>query len=109
MKNLLADDYLKLLADWQDPNPAPVIEEYEGISVVRDDLLDYGSKIRFIDYFIGHAEENRNVEEWVFGSCPATGYAQISLPVVCAKYGKKAVLLWQKEVWISFTLIREGG
>ena len=27
-----------------------------------------------------------------FGSCPATGYAQISLPVVCKRYEKKAVL-----------------
>lgn len=92
MTNLLAEDYLQLIAGWQDPNPVPVIEEYDGVSVVRDDLLSYGSKIRFIDYFIGHAEENRDVKEWVFGSCPATGYAQISLPVVCERYGKKAVL-----------------
>jgi hypothetical protein len=87
-----AEEYLQLLGDWVDPNPAPVIEMYDGIHVVRDDLLEYGSKIRFVDYFIGHAEENKDVEEWVFGSCPATGYAQISLPVVCERYGKKAVL-----------------
>lgn len=92
MTELLADDYLKLIGDWEDPNPAPVIEMHNGVHVVRDDLLKYGSKIRFVDYFIGHAAENKNIQEWVFGSCPATGYAQISLPVVCRKYGKKAVL-----------------
>jgi len=89
---LSPEEYLELIEDWQDPNPAPVLEVYDGITVVRDDLLNYGSKIRFVDYFIGHAPENKNVKEWVFGSCPATGYAQISLPVVCKRYGKKAVL-----------------
>ncbi len=92
MENLSADDLLKLIGDWQDPNSAPVIELHNDIHVVRDDLLNYGSKIRFVDYFIGHALENKQVNEWVFGSCPATGYAQISLPVVCKRYGKKAVL-----------------
>lgn len=84
--------YLNLIDGWEDPNPKPVIEEYQGFSIVRDDLLKYGSKIRFVDYFIGHAPENKEIKEWVFGSCPATGYAQISLPVVCKKYGKNAVL-----------------
>lgn len=92
MINLSADELLNLIGDWQDPNPEPVIEMHNGIHVVRDDLLNYGSKIRFVDYFIGHAQENKDVKEWVFGSCPATGYAQISLPVVCGRYDKKAVL-----------------
>ena len=77
------EDYLEMIGDWQDPNPAPVLETYDGITVVRDDLLNYGSKIRFADYFVGHAPENRNIKEWVYGSSPATGYAQISLPVIC--------------------------
>lgn len=92
MTDLSPEQYLDMIGDWQDPNPAPVIEMHNGIHVVRDDLLQYGSKIRFVDYFIGHAPENKEVQEWVFGSCPATGYAQISLPVVCERYGKKAVL-----------------
>lgn len=87
-----SDELLELIGDWEDPNPTPVIELHNGIHVVRDDLLNYGSKIRFVDYFIGHAPENKEVTEWVFGSCPATGYAQISLPVVCKRYEKKAVL-----------------
>ena len=86
------EDYLEMIGDWQDPNPAPVLESHDGITVVRDDLLNYGSKIRFADYFVGHAPENRNIKEWVYGSSPATGYAQISLPVICKRYNKKTVL-----------------
>lgn len=89
---MLPEQYLELIGDWQDPNPAPVLEEHDGITVVRDDLLNYGSKLRFADYFVGHAPENKHVEEWVYGSSPATGYAQISLPVLCNRYNKKAVL-----------------
>ena len=87
-----AEGYLKWVEDWEDPNPKPVLDEHEGFVVVRDDLLSAGSKIRGVDYIIGHMPEFKNTKEFVFGSCPATGYAQISLPVVCTKYGKKAVL-----------------
>lgn len=81
-----------LPADWQDPEPAPVLEQHNGFWVVRDDLLGVGSKVRFVDYWIKSCRAN----EIVFGSCPATGYAQISLPHVCSKYGKKAVLFMAK-------------
>ena len=82
MTNLSDKELLNLIGDWQDPNPAPIIEMHNGIHVVRDDLLNYGSKIRFVDYFLGHASENKDVKEWVFGSCPATGYAQISVRTI---------------------------
>lgn len=87
-----AEEYLELVRDWKDPNPDPVLEEHEGIIVVRDDLLKYGSKIRSIDYLIGHDPSYSHVKEWVFGGCPRYGYAQISLPYVCNQYGKKSVL-----------------
>ena len=87
-----ANYYIHSISNWQDPNPIPVLEMHEDIIVVRDDLLGAGSKVRFIDYLIGHDPDTSKVKEWVFGSCPATGYAQISLPVVCSKYDKKAVL-----------------
>ena len=77
------------IGDWIDPNPAPVIEEHEGFSIVRDDLLGGGSKVRFADYLIQSQPE---IEEWVYGSSPATGYAQISLSYLCRKYGKKAIV-----------------
>ena len=78
-------ELLDLVKDWDDPNPKVVIEEYDESKVVRDDLLHHGSKIRFIDKFI----KDTPAKEIVFGSCPATGYAQISLPAVANKYGKK--------------------
>ena len=67
---------------------------HDGIHVVRDDLLDAGSKVRFIDCFVKSLPER--VKEVVFGGCPATGYAQISLPIVCRKYGRKVVLFMAK-------------
>jgi hypothetical protein len=73
---------------WQDPNPPIQIVEHEGYLVVRDDLLGYGSKARFVDYMVQTMPER----EIVFGSCPATGYAQISLPVVAKRYGKSVHL-----------------
>tara|TARA_Y100000004_G_C8911394_1_gene411072 strand:+ start:344 stop:1096 length:753 start_codon:yes stop_codon:yes gene_type:complete len=81
------------IIDWEDPYPAPVIEEHEGFLVVRDDLLGGGSKVRFADYLISKESE---VKEWVYGSSPATGYAQISLSYLCRKYGKKAVIFMAK-------------
>ena len=84
-----AEDYLDLIGDWKDPNPSPVLEEHEGFVVVRDDLLGGGSKIRFADYLIS---SNEQIEEWVYGSSPATGYAQISLGHLCKKHNKKAVV-----------------
>ena len=90
------EEYLSMIGDWEDSLPTPVIEEYEGIKVVRDDLLGGGSKIRFADYLIQNQPE---IEEWVYGSSPATGYAQISLSYLCRKYGKKAVIFMAERAW----------
>ena len=90
------EEYLSLIGDWKDSLPPPVIEEHEGIRVVRDDLLGGGSKIRFADYLIQSQPE---IEEWVYGSSPATGYAQISLSYLCRKYGKKAVIFMAERAW----------
>ena len=65
------------------------VEEKDLVLLLRDDLLGTGSKTRFIDYLIGHSDEFKDKKEIVFGSCPATGYAQISGPVVCKRYDKK--------------------
>ena len=91
-----AEDYLSLIGDWQDTLPDPVIEEHEKIQVVRDDLLGGGSKMRFADYLI---KSNEEIEEWVYGSSPATGYAQISLAALCRRYGKKAVVFMADRAW----------
>ena len=47
---------LDMVSDWEDPNPPLIIKEYDGIKVVRDDLLNYGSKIRFVDKYIRDIE-----------------------------------------------------
>ena len=89
MNQYSVDELLKLVESWEDPNPKPVVEKHGKVWVVRDDLLEAGSKIRAIDFLIKSEEQ---VIEWVFGSSPAHGYGQISLSHVCKKYGKKAVI-----------------
>ncbi len=98
MKNFIttrktAEEYLRFVNGWNDPNPEPVLKEYDGITVVRDDLLPAGSKQRFIDYMIGH---NDNVGEWVYGSSPRVGYGQVSLAYVASQYGKKSTVFVAK-------------
>ena len=88
----LATHYLNQIGNWQDPYPTPLIEIHHGIHIVRDDVLNAGTKVRGADYLIGHDPRYTHIREWVYGSCPATGYAQISLPTVCARYQKQAVL-----------------
>lgn len=89
-----AEDYLSLIEGWTDPWPALNITMHEGFVVIRDDLLKYGSKVRFVDYFVSTLHSDK--KEFVFGGCPATGYAQISLPALTNKYGKKTVLFMAK-------------
>lgn len=89
MSDLTVEEYLALVEDWEDPYDKPVIEKHGKCFVVRDDLLEAGTKIRALDYLI---RTETDVEEWVFGSSPAHGYGQVSLAYVCRKYGKKAVI-----------------
>jgi len=91
-----AEDYLKEVEGWTDPNPDPIIAEHDGFLVVRDDLLTNGTKTRALDYLIGHAPQFANIDKWCFGACPAQGYAQISLPRVCGIYGKEAHIFMAK-------------
>ena len=93
-------EYLDLIGDWQDPNPKPILEEYEGFMVVRDDLLYGGTKSRVADYLISSDLE---VEEWVYGGSPANGYAQISLAILCKQWNKKLVLFMAKRQEKNYT------
>lgn len=97
--------YLELIRDWVDPNPPPVITEHEGFLVVRDDLLGAGTKARSLDFFV----KNFKGTELVFGSCPATGYAQISLPFVANRYGKKVHLFMAKRDPSKYTEYQKRG
>ncbi len=89
---MTTDFYLDSIGDWVDPNPAPVIEKHNEFIIVRDDLLGYGSKIRFIDYLIKNDDGN----EWVFGGANKVGWGPIALTQVCNRYGKKATFFMAK-------------
>lgn len=69
--------------------PDPVIEEIEGIMVVRDDLIPGGSKVRAIDALMNGASE------YVYAS-PASGYAQIALAIGCAERDRQATIFTAK-------------
>jgi len=71
--------------------PAPVIEEYSGILVVRDDLLPGGTKMRAIMPLI----LNNLASEFVYAS-PAQGYAQVALAYCARIAGRKATIFTAK-------------
>lgn len=69
--------------------PAPVIVEHEGVKVVRDDMLDGGTKVRAIDGLVGSADE------WVYPA-PAQGYAQLALAIACERQDKRCTIFTAK-------------
>lgn len=71
--------------------PEPVITEHDGILVVRDDLLEGGSKRRFLRTLV----ESQTASEWVYAS-PCNGYGQISLAYVCRDLGRTATIFVPK-------------
>lgn len=88
------DAYLELVRSWQDPNPAPEIWTYtlpdlRRIHVVRDDVLEFGSKSRFADFFI----QNLDAAMITYAQ-PRVGYAGITLSYLGARYGKSVVLYY---------------
>lgn len=84
--------YLKLAGDWQDKEPAPVVEEHEGFLVIRDDLLPYGAKSRYCDKLISEIEQ----EEIVFGGSNSVGWGPVSMAYLCKKYNKKFTCFYAK-------------
>lgn len=64
--------------------PEPVLREHEGVLVLRDDLLEGGSKVRVAPRLLA------SNDEWVFAG-PAQGYAQVALAIACEMTGKRAV------------------
>lgn len=107
MINLSTEDLLDTIKRWEDPNPPPLIEEYNGFYVVRDDKLGYGSKARFIDYLV-----KTEGDEWVFGGANKVGWGPISLTHVCNKYGKKATFFMAKRsvpTWHQQQVLDMGG
>ena len=79
--------------------PEPVIKEHDGIQVVRDDLLNGGTKRRAFNYYVASLP---NVEEFVYAS-PRQGYAQLSLAYACRDLGKKCTVTVPqgKRYWLT--------
>jgi len=89
------DYYLDLAGTWSDPNPAPVVETYEGVRVVRDDLIT-GSKVRGGDCLISRINQRTLVYVQ-----PRTGLAGVSLLDVAKRHNKTVKLFMPSSKRIS--------
>lgn len=72
--------------------PDPILEEHDGFTVVRDDLLPGGTKRRA---FLPYISSKPDIEEWVYAS-PRFGYAQLALAYICKDLDKKATVIVPK-------------
>lgn len=84
------------MTEWYEA--APIIEEHAGVLVVREDLLDGGSKIRFLPHIV------KGAKEIVYGSpfCGGAAYAlsvygrRKSVPVTLF-YAKRKDFHWRQK------------
>jgi len=67
-----------------------VIEKYNGVWVLRDDLLKGGTKSILMDHIL-----DKNYNEYVYAS-PVYGAFQIALSIWCKEMGKKATIFCAK-------------
>jgi hypothetical protein len=65
--------------------PVPVVDVFDGISVVREDLVPGGTKARYVDHLFV------DIEEVVYAS-PTQGGAQTALALAARRLGKKLTL-----------------
>ena len=93
------EDLLALVKAWR-PTPKPRIEQHNGVSVVRDDVLPYGAKMRCLDALIA---AHPQIDEYVYGSVSATGLGGIALADACQRHGKTCVLLMAKRSLSNLT------
>jgi hypothetical protein len=86
--------------------PDPVIESHKQLTVVRDDLLDGGSKTRFLPFLIPDG-----CQEMVFGG-PFCGGAPWALSVVGRELGIKVTLFYAKRKtlhWRQEAALKNGA
>jgi len=89
--------YLNLAADWSDPYPEPIVETYDGVRVVRDDLL-VGSKVRGGDCLISKLKPEQDTIVYVQ---PRFGLAGVSILDVAKHHNKKVVLFMPSSKKVS--------
>lgn len=90
------DEYLEMVKDFKSYFEDPIIENYNGINVVRDDLISVGSKARFGEALIANCKSDTIVYVQ-----PRFGFAGISLTKLCKMYDKKLVLFMPSSKEIS--------
>lgn len=84
----------------------PVIETHGRFKVVREDLLEGGSKTRFLPALI-----DDSAEELVFGG-PFCGGAPVALSVVGREMGRRVTIFYAKRAELherQKTVLRNGG
>lgn len=92
LKHYSREDYLEMAREWTDPFDLPTVYAYDlgdgrKINVVRDDLIEIGSKGRFGDLLISKMESDTLVYV-----APRVGYAGMSLAYLAKKYNKRLIL-----------------
>ena len=86
--------------------PKPIIKEHDGIQVVRDDLLNGGTKRRAFTKYIASLPD---VKEFVYAS-PRQGYAQLSLAYACRDLNRKCTVTVPKgeKTWLTIEAEKLG-
>ena len=87
--------------------PKPIIEEVDGFKIVRDDLLDGGTKRRAFTMYVASRPDEK---EFVYAS-PRQGYAQLSLAYACRDLGKKCTVAVPKgqKTWLTIAAEEVGA
>lgn len=88
--------YLDMVGDFKSSFPDPILEEHNGVIVVREDLIDVGFKARAGELLISRCKKDTIVYVQ-----PRFGFAGISLTKLCKMYGKKLVLFMPSSKEVS--------
>ena len=99
MNGLQYLDYGLDTIDYTTNLPNPVIKDHDGVKVVRDDLIDGGTKRRAFYVYI---KSKPDIEEFVYAS-PRQGYAQLSLAYACKDLGRMCTVTVPqgKRYWLT--------
>lgn len=87
--------FLDVAKDWVDPLGVATLNDHEGLTVVRDDLIS-GSKCRFADLLVQSIKEDTIVYVQ-----PRVGLAGVSILNIAKRYNKKVVLFMPASKKIS--------
>ena len=92
-------DYGLADIDYKTNLPRPIIREHDGIQVVRDDLIEGGTKRRA---FYTYVKSRPKTYEFVYAS-PRQGYAQLSLAYACKDLNRKCTVTVPqgKRYWLT--------